>query len=686
VSETEDLEHRAAETGEPSFEQTLMSAFHDLWKYRLWVGVYWVLLTGLVTANSLSQTPYYRAAVEVLVNASSAGNAGERETLKNLSLQEVMITSPKIADAVVAKMKLKNLPYFGATEDASMTLLNLLSVKSDTKSGTLEIRFDFTDPQNAAAIANEIANIYVHSTSERSEGTTQGSLEALKQQLQAEQTKQNEIRTKISKLSADFPELTEQGELQEQIKFFNGELLKAENRLMEIRSVLDELDGYLKRGESVEMHPYIRNHPNIANKLERIRELELLLVELKQEYREMHPEVTKTNAKLTALRDVLKGDEEKIIEELRGELRSRERNRDEIRGNIQKIQARLQGATPEKIKYRDLATDLVATDESIRALTKRMSDFVMEGSLKRSSLDLEILKFATPPRAPFKPNTKKSFLMALAFGIFSSVGVFFLKHYFNRTVHRPEEVYRLLRRPLVGQILRIKKSKNSLEPEFSEDKAGTPSSAMVGLITANSDFLVGKEKGYSILVTSSVAGEGKTFAAYHIARACAAKGKKTILIDADFCRARLTRHFAEVGIKSQNGLDEYLEKVTDERGLIISTFDPMLDFIGSGVEKSSAPHAFMSSRIKDLIAGLKASYDIVLFDSPPVLPVNDAVALSPSVDLRLFVINAGRTSQKDIHHALGKIDPSRQALTGVILNQVPNIDRGYDYYKIPVKK
>lgn len=681
VSEPVNLEPEGAEIGEL---HTLMSASHDVWKQRLWVGLYLALLVGGVLAHSLSQVPYYRASATILVNTSGVTNPGERDALKNLSLHEVMITSPKIIDAVITKMELKNRPLFGASEDASRVFLDLLSVKSDVKSGTLVISFDFTDPQEAAAIANGIADVYVNLDSQRSEGTTQGSLEALKSQLQNEQTKQTEIRAKVAELSAQYPELTEETGLQEQVKFFTNELLKTEDRLMGIRSTLDELDGYQKRGESIEMHPYIRSHPNIANKLERIRELELLLVELKQDYREMHPEVAKAKAKLAALQNVLEGEEAKIIDELRGELRSRERNRDEIKSNIQKIKGQLQGTTPEKIKYRDYQTELASTDDAIRSLNKRISDFMLEGSLKRSSL--EILKFATPPKAPFKPNIPKSVLIAAAFGIFSSWGVFFLKHYFNRTIHRPEDVYRVLRRPLVGQVVHVKKKNESLDSDFANTEAGTQFSAMLGLIAANSDFLVGKEKDYSVLVTSSLAGEGKTFVAYQLARAFAAKGKKTVLIDADFCRTRLTRHFLEQGVKPLNVLDAYLEEKTDEKDLIMSTYDPMLDFIGAGTGRSSAPHAFSSPRIKDLIAKLKTSHDIVIFDTPPALPVNDAVALSPFVNLRLFVINAGKTSQKDIHQALEKIDPSRQALTGVILNQVPHVDRGYDYYKRPEKK
>ena len=685
MSQAEIFQDEGLGTDEPSLERTLMSALHDLWRYRLWVILYFVLLAGIVLSYSFSQTPYYRATVKVLVNSGAVENVGERETLKNLSLQSVIITSPQVVDAVIAKMKLKNDPFFETSEDISMTFLALLDIKPDVKAGTLEILFAFPDPQKAAAIANEIADVYVHSTSAKSEGTTQGSLEAVKQQLQSEQTKQDEIRKKLAELVTQHPELTEEAGLQEQVKFLNTELLKTETQIMEKRGVLDDLNSYLKNGESVEMHPYVRSNPNIANKLERIRELELQLVELRQEYREMHPEVNKAKAKLSALQNVLKGDEEKIVEELRGELRSRERTRDEIKSNIQKIQERLQGATPEKTEYRDCLTELAAAEEAILMLNKRTSDFVMQGSLKRSAFDLEILKFATPPKDPFKPNIPKTFLIAMAFGVFSSFGMFYFKHYLNRAIQRPEDVSLLLRRPLVGQIVFMKK-KGSSELEFATAASEASLAAMVSLISANSDFLVGKEKGYSALVTSSVTGEGKTLVAYQLAQAFTAKGRKTILIDADFCRGRATRYFEKTGIKVPKKLDGYLTGKTDEKNMIISTRDPLLDFIGSGDERASAPHAFSSPRVGTLIAQLKTSYDIVLFDAPPVLPVNDAVALSQWVDLRLFVINAGKTSQKAIQEALAKMDPSHKALVGIILNQLPHMDRGYDYYKHPEKK
>lgn len=693
VSETENLEHTDSETGERSFEQTLKSAVYDLWKHSLWVVLYWALLMGGALAYCLFQTPYYRATAKILVNANTVENAGEREMLKNLSLQEVMITSPKIAEEVIAKMELKKLRFFSESEDISKSFLDLLSVKSDVRSGTLEIRFDFPDSQKAAAIANQIADIYVHSTSERSEGTTQDSMEALKQQLRSEQTKQNELRAKIAETAIQHPEVTEEEGLQGQVDFLNKELLKTENRLMEVQSILEELDGFQKSGESIDAHPYIQSHPNIASKLDRIRELELSLVELRQDYREMYPQITQTKAKITALKNILKGDEDKIVLELRRELGSRERNRNEIKSSIQKIQGRLQSATPEKTKYKDALTELASTDEAIRALNKRISDFAVEGSLKRSSLDLEILSLATPPSHPFKPNVPKNLFMAVAFGVFSSLGMFYLKHYFSRAVEVAEDVYRTLRRPLVGQIVFFKKEV-SPELELADAKSERPYAGMFDLILANSAFLVGKESNYSVLVTSAVPDEGKTFIAYHLSRALAARGKKTVLIDADFCRARLTEHFSEVGIKPFKTLDEYLTGKTDEKDLIISTYDSLLDFIAAGTERASAPQAFclsdskhrQSPLIKELIEKLKISYDIIIFDTPPVLPVNDAVALSSSVDLCLFVIKGGKTSEKDIHHALKKLDPLRKIQTGVILNQVSRIDRGYDYYNISSKK
>lgn len=678
MNPAENLGHEDPEAGEPPFEIMFMRAVHDLWKHRLWVAAYLALVMAAAFAACFFQTPYYRATVEVLVNPPE--KTDERSALKNLSLQEVIITSPKVVDAVISKMKLHELPLFGASVDISRTFLELLTVKIDSKSGTLEIRFDFPDPQKASDIANEVAKVYVDSNTEKSEGVSQVSREALKQQAQDEQIKQNKIRAKIAELVAQHPELSEEGGLPEQAKFFSNELLKTENRILEIQSTLDEIEGYMKRGEPLDLVPFIRNDPNIANKADRIRELELLLVELQQEYRGMHPEVTKAKAKLAALQNVLQTEELKIIDGLRGELRARERSRDELKGKIQKLQERIQGTTPAKIKHKEYLSELAATDETINMLNKRLSTFEMEGSLTKSKPALEILRAALPPQTPFKPNVRKSLFLALIFGFFSSFGVFFLKNYFSRTIHGPEEVYRVLRRPLVGQVVYLKK-KGPAELEFTDSEAVTPLASMMGLISANSDFLIGEDKNYSLLVTSSIAGEGKTFVAYQLAVSFASKGKKTLLVDADLCRGRLTRHFEGLGVKSQKLLEEYLMERTDDKGLIAATYHPNLDFIGAGSEKASAPHVFRSPRIKELLARLKGSYNIVLFDAPPVLPVNDAVALSPSVDLRLLVINSGRTSQRDIHHALVKLDPNRHALIGIVLNQVPRIDRGYDYYK-----
>jgi capsular exopolysaccharide synthesis family protein len=594
--------------------------------------------------------------------------------------------SSEVADAVIKKLKLAELPYFGTSDDASLAFLRLLSVSSDPKKNTLTIGFNFTDPQNAADIANEVAAVYVRLASERGEGTKQSTLEVLKKELRIAQAKQAEIRARIVEFTARYPELTREEEIKTQITSLEAEILPVNNKIHEVRGVLEELADYRKRGEPLDTHPYIKNHPRVASKLDRIREIEFSIVELSQEYREMHPEITKAKQTIDAFRTILREEEEKAIEDLQDELRFLPRKRDKINGDIQKLKDSLSSRSPEKEKYEDDSNEFAVVSARVRSLKQRISDLLLEGALSEATSDVEILSSAVPSGSPIKGDVQKSFLQALPFCVISSLGLFFLKHYFSKSIQRPEDVYRYLRRPLVGQISRLEKIKDYTEPDLSDERGESPLSSMIGLISANCDFLVGKEKDYSIMVTSAVPGEGKTFLTYHLARAFAAKGKKTVLVDADFCRANLTQHFSGLGIRPAKSLDAYLTGKTDSKDLIISTFDPMLDFIGCGYGRRSAPHAFMSPQIKDLIGRLKTSYDIVLFDTPPVLPVNDAVALSPLLNLRLFVIQTGRTSQKDIHHALAKIDPTHQALIGVVLNQVPYFGREYDYYGSYKKK
>ena len=145
----------------------------------------------------------------------------------------------------------------------------------------------------------------------------------------------------------------------------------------------------------------------------------------------------------------------------------------------------------------------------------------------------------------------------------------------------------------------------------------------------------------------------------------------------DFCRSVLSFYFSD--LEERPGLHDYLMGRAEADAIITATGQENLSIIRSQEAQFSAPHALRSDRMKELVRKLKQDFDVVIFDTPPVLAINDAVALGELVDMRILVIEWGKTSRDVVQRALKKIAPSNLVFAGIILNKAKHWGSSYYY-------
>jgi len=346
-----------------------------------------------------------------------------------------------------------------------------------------------------------------------------------------------------------------------------------------------------------------------------------------------------------------------------------------LRESIQALQAKDKELTPQKFDYKNLLAEEASITETINLLNTQISKASVASSFKQTGI--EILSYAVVPDQPYSPNRLKNISIAFFFAIFSSIGFVFLACYFDRTFKTDEDIEQLLMKPFLGHLPFTRVSKGTLQPSFRDEKENVYFMNFLRLICANSSFLIaGKEKP-TILITSAKPEEGKSFTAYHIANTFALEGKKVVLVDVDFCRSVLSVSFPD--LEKRPGLHDYLMGDAEVEEIIAATGKPNFFFIQSLEAQFSAPHALRSDRMKDLIRKLKQDFDVVIFDTPPILVINDAVALGESVDMRILVVEWGKTPRETVQRALKKIAPSNLLLAGVVLNKAKHWGASYYY-------
>lgn len=180
-----------------------------------------------------------------------------------------------------------------------------------------------------------------------------------------------------------------------------------------------------------------------------------------------------------------------------------------------------------------------------------------------------------------------------------------------------------------------------------------------------------------VLITSGVAAEGKTFVASNLAQSIIQQPElRVLLIDADLRSSRLHLLF---GTKSCPGLSDYLRGDADEYGVIQKGSSENLFLIPGGNLVSNPSELLLSDRMKQLLTTVTPVFDWIIIDSPPTLPVHDAIVLAEMVDGVLFVIRAGSTDAEIVERTAGEFQGKN--LLGVVLNRVQKADSYGEQYQ-----
>jgi capsular exopolysaccharide synthesis family protein len=182
----------------------------------------------------------------------------------------------------------------------------------------------------------------------------------------------------------------------------------------------------------------------------------------------------------------------------------------------------------------------------------------------------------------------------------------------------------------------------------------------------------------SLMVTSAMLSEGKsTVCSFLGITAAMHKGIKTLVIDCDLRRPALHKLFA---VERRPGMSEILSEGYAPADAIRKTSIDKLDLLLAGAHHDEPTRLFDAEAISTVVESLKISYDLIIVDTAPILPVSDPMLLAPKLDAALMVVKAGATQQDVVMRALDILGPSRNRLLGVVMNNMnAALPYQYDY-------
>lgn len=294
--------------------------------------------------------------------------------------------------------------------------------------------------------------------------------------------------------------------------------------------------------------------------------------------------------------------------------------------------------------------------------------------------NVNILDQAEVPVKADNIHLVKETLIYLFIGIVLGVIYAFLRFYFDRSIKNISEVEAKINLPIMGSVRDCTKT---IKKENKEDKlliSVMPKSNFaedVKTIRTNLDFSKVDQKMKTILITSSIPGEGKSFISANLAASFAQNNKKVILIDCDLRKGVVHKRLKLKNIGLSNliakgdlsKLDEYIQR-SDIKNL---------DVITRGVVPPNPSELLNSKAFKSIINLLEGYYDYVILDCPPVTNLPDSLIMSTLVDKALIVSSIGYTPLSLLQNTKKSLENVHAPIAGVVVNKVPIKKGGYYY-------
>ncbi len=324
------------------------------------------------------------------------------------------------------------------------------------------------------------------------------------------------------------------------------------------------------------------------------------------------------------------------------------------------------------IRLRDLERQSQADKALYESLLSRLKEAEQQTSLPPAA-ETRVIAPALEPRTPSFPDKKRNMIIALLGGVAAGLGLALLLERLERGFSTLEQLKSGLRRSVLAAVPKLtpreRQSGDTLLslPEYMLQKPLSRFSESVRSIRLSVQLANPDDLARVLMVTSSISGEGKSTIALCLAHSAAVAGKRVLLIDSDFRHPSLSKDLLK---ESGPGLTDLLTDDKLDRDAYCREIAPNMSFLAAGTVTGHPPDFIGSEKLRMLLQELGAGYDLVVLDTPPVIPVVDSILLSRLVDRIVFVVSWRTTPRYVAERAVNSLDERDRKIAGIAFNNV----------------
>ncbi len=563
------------------------------------------------------------------------------------------------------------------TTDSRAALKRMIELRPSRNTSLIDITVYSDDKNEAAQIANAIADVYRDYRQKTRTGLTAGGIKAFDKELEAQDVKVADkeaeldaLRKKLGVIDTDPQASGPTGALGPMdVVHYNTLKIDHEVEYTREETMLNKLKE-LSNEELKQTIPTAAPDTILSQLLQDQLSTEAQLTTLLSDYGPENPQVKKA----LELKEKLS---QEIDARLSGIKKGMETRVASLKAVVTVTQDKLDEAKAKDIALAESTRPYYLAKAELDRLKKfrdvlslRTFQENVEIKMPKTTM-VEIIEHAEASSRPVRPNKPLNIALGIIIGLVVGVGLAFFIEYLDTSVKTIDDVERTLQAPVLGVI-----------PQnvgyLVEEGVESPHAEAYRVLRTNLLFSRKDDKLNTVAVVSAGAGEGKSTTVCNLATVFAQSGQRVLMVDSDLRRPTLHKL---MGVSNNLGLTNYLLKQNTLEEVIQTSKLNSLDFMASGKLPSSSLGILSSAQMKDLISELKKRYDFVFFDSPPIMGVSDASILASEVDMTLQVIQYRRYPQPMNIRAKQLIEKVGGNLIGIVLNNINmSQDESYYYY------
>ncbi|MDH3273560.1 MAG: polysaccharide biosynthesis tyrosine autokinase [Gammaproteobacteria bacterium] len=666
-------------------------------------------VTLLAALTAFAMTPVYRASATVLIESREANVVSidevyglDTQAQQYYATQFEILDSRPLAEDVVAKLDLSSDPEFAADKRGKGFTLNwrawlpfarpVLSTTTQTdplqgvianyvrhlaiepvrNTQLVRVNFESATPALAARAANAHAQAYIDSLRNDRVAVTGSAGTWLAERLgELEQT----LRESEQRLQA-FRE-------QEQVIDAEGlqslpvrEVNDLTSRLVDVRRKLSQAEIAYRQVANLEDTsladrqgiPAILEDQVVRSFQQAEAAARQKVAELEKRYGPKHPKMIAAQSELAEATRNLAAQHNSVATAIRNEYEAAKAEEAALVRALATARQQYQTSGRKESELNELQREVDTNRKLYELFYNRIGETSATGDLQ--SAPARIIAPAVVPATPARPNKTRIVGLAFVLTLIAGIMLAFLLESLNNSVRSAADVEEKLRLPLLGMVPRLKIKRNQrgalgsvfsnkIEPGFNEAIRSVRTSISL-------DNLEHPHK--VIVIASSIGGEGKSTVALNLAHAFA-KSERVLLLEADMRRPSIGRAL-KLPRATRPGLSELLAEQATLAECLFRGGKGQMDVLLSGSIPADPSQLLSSRRLVNALLVLRRRYDRIIIDSPPILPVSDALVLSAHADTVIFVAKSDATSIRQINQALDLLLRVNARVTGVVVNQL----------------